>query len=601
MTRLPRTPWPLALSLLLSACVRVPPPDLGAPRVVDTGVPVAFGSPGKDAPVLEWDFGDGTPRENAPVAAHAWSRAGTFTVTARRDGEPLASVQLTAVPRPAERAVPAAAASALYLRRADAALERTVDFAERAFGKVAAAQWVSGNPLVKLALELAAPAEGETAADPDEGLGLFTLPEFEGSVGFFGIRDGERALAAAVASLAREGRPSSWSAPDGTLRVRLRDGREAAVLLDRGYLFVVVPELPAPPKEFADPPADGPARDTGMNRTDFAPVLGAIRGSPADGLEGTGLFAGVDPAARTGPVLLYSRTDPAAKLAEQGAFASIQVEPLRAGFISHVRGKDLKPGAGGAASQLLTAPVPAGPVAVLGLSVAPGDLVEFLVGAPGSEQRERSAASARQLGLPFEELLAAFTGEVASLAWVDVAEMFRRMAAEEDPRPSPRGTLWFEAGLKDGAPLVVFLDALAAEKDSGLSRASSPAGTFAYSTELGEHAARLEISADRALLQLGSGEPGRPRESVLPRLRARYGETFLAPGHLSLAVDVGQARRDLEAVQEVKGLSRLKVQLLKSFAWRLFEELPPVEDLFVDAWGGPGGVRLRGRLDLREP
>ena len=601
MTFLLRTLAPLVVSSsLLAACVRVPPPDLGAPRAVDTGVPISFGSTEKNAPALEWDFGDGSPREASSGAAHAWARAGSYTVNARHDGEVLATVQITAVPRPVERALPAAASGALYLRRPDAALERTVDFFERAFGKAVAAKWISGNPLVKLALELAAPSERENASDPDEGMGVFTVPGFDGSVGCYGIRDADRALAVAVASVAREGGPSAWTAPDGTSRVRLRDGREAALLVDRGYLFLVVPEIPAPPPEFAEPSPDGPARDTGMNSTDFTPVLSAIRGSPSEGLDGTGLFAGVDAAARAGPLLLYTRTDPTAKLAAQGAFASIQVEPLRAGFISHVRGKDWKAGAGAAPSGLYAAPVPVGPVAVLGLSVAPEDFVSFIFGAPGSEQRDRATASARTLGLPFEELLAAFTGEVASLAWVDVKEMFRRMAVEEDPRPSPHGMLWVEAGLKDGAPLVVILDALAAEKDGGVRRAPAGPGMRAYKAEFAEHPARMEISAERALVQLGTVDTSRPQESLLPKLRARYGDSFLAPGHLSLSLDMGQLRREVEAVQEVKGLSRLKLEVLKSFAWRLFDELPPIEDLFVDAWGGEGGVRIRGRLDLRE-
>ncbi|MBM4381451.1 MAG: hypothetical protein FJ086_19440, partial [Deltaproteobacteria bacterium] len=532
----------LPLLLLSAACVRVPPPDLGAPRAVDTGVPISFGSTEKNAPALEWDFGDGSPREASSGAAHAWARAGSYTVTARHDGEVLATVQVTAVPRAIERALPAAASGALYLRRPDAALERTVDFFERAFGKGVAAKWISGNPLVKLALELAAPSERENASDPEEGMGVFTVPGFDGSVGCFGIRDADRALAVAVASLAREGGPSAWTAPDGTSRVRLRDGRESALLVDRGYLYVVIPDVPAPPPEFADPEEDAPARDTGMNTTDFAPALAAIRGSASGGLEGTGLFAGADPAARAGPLFLYTRTDPAAKLDAQGAFASMQVEPLRMGFTAHVRGKDWQPGAGARDSGLFSAPAPVGPVAVLGLSIPPEDLVSFVFGAPGSEQRQRAAASAQSLGLPFEQLLAAFTGEVASLAWVDVPEMFRRMAAEEDPRPSPRGTFWVEAGLKDGAPLVVFLDALAAEKDGGVRAVPAGPGLRAYAAEIAEHPARLEISMARALMQLGEVDPARPREPLLPRLRARYGDTFLVPGHLSLSLDFGQLR-----------------------------------------------------------
>lgn len=600
MTPPPRVP--VSLLLALAACVRVPPPDLGAPRAVDTGVPVSFGERAEGAPALEWDFGDGSPRVTGLTASHAFERAGSYVVTARHDGRELSSVTLTAVPRAFERALPSATGSALYLRRADVALERAVDFAERAFGRGAGTRIVSGNPFVQLALELATPAAPGTAADPEEGLGVFTLPAFPGTIGLYGVVDGPRALGLAVEVLSRDGGGPSWPGPDGSTRVRISDGREAALLVDRGYLYVALPELPKPPPEFADPPEDAPARDTGTNVTDFAPVVDAIRGSPATGLEGTGLFTGAAPEAREGPVLLYSQTKQEGAANEQGAFASVSADRLRAAFTAHVRGKALPVGAS-VRHRLFEGAVPAGPVAVLGVSVPPRDFVSFVFGEPGSEQRRGAAEEAQGLGLPFEALLGAFSGEFAGLAWVDVPEMFRHMGdpgSEEAGRPSPQGTVWLEAGLEDAAPVVVLLDALAGEPESGLERSQPAPETWQYRGKLGTRSASLQVRKDRARFELGTGVAERPTEDLLARLRVKYGPSFLEEGHLSAAVDLGQLRRELSATTAVRGLSPLKLQLLKSFAAKVLDGLPPVEDVFVDAWGEDGGVRVRGRVDLRE-
>jgi hypothetical protein len=594
--------FPVSLLLALAACVRVPPPDLGAPRAVDTGVSVTFGERKEGAPALEWDFGDGSPRQTAQAASHAFDRAGSYVVTARHDGRELSSVTLTATPRAFERALPATSGSALYLRRMDASLERAVDFAERAFGRGAGQRIVSGNPFVQLALELSTPAATGTAADPEEGLGVFTLPAFPGSIGLYGVTDGARALGLAVEVLSRDGGGPSWPGTDGSTRVRIADGREAALLLDRGYLYVALPELPKPPPEFADPPEDTPARDTGTNVTDFAPVVEAIRGSPAAGLEGTGLFAGVAPEAREGPVLLYSQVKQQGAATEQGAFASFSADKLRAAFTAHVRGKTL-PAAAAVRHRLFEGAVPAGPVAVLGISVPPQDFVSFVFGEPGSEQRQRATVQAQGLGLPFEELLGAFTGEFAGLAWADVPEMFRRMGdpkSEEAGRPSPHGTAWLEAGLKDAAPVVVLLDALAGEPESGLERSQPAPETWKYRGKLGTRDASLQVTKDRARFELGRGVADRPTEELLARLRVKYGPAFLAEGHLSAAVDLGQLRREVDATTSVRGLSPVKLQLLKSFAAKVLDGLPPIDDVFLDAWGEEGGVRVRGRVDLRE-
>jgi hypothetical protein len=125
-------------------------------------------------------------------------------------------------------------------------------------------------------------------------------------------------------------------------------------------------------------------------------------------------------------------------------------------------------------------------------------------------------------------------------------------------------------------------------------------GTFRYRGKLGTRDASLEVTKDRARFELGPGVADRPTEELLARLRVKYGHGFLGEGHLSAAVDLGQLRRELEATTSVRGLSPVKLQLLKSFAAKVLDGLPPVDDLFVDAWGEEGGVRVRGRVDLRE-
>src|SRR5205823_971202 len=114
-----------------------------------------------------------------------------------------------------------------------------VDFIEKLVGAETAQRWLDDSPLPELAMELSA---GEhQVIDPEKGLGLFTLPKFDGVVALMGVIDDERALAVVVEQLEKRG-GFATSQPKGAMRVRSESGKEMLLFTDRGYLYVALPD-----------------------------------------------------------------------------------------------------------------------------------------------------------------------------------------------------------------------------------------------------------------------------------------------------------------------------------------------------------------------
>jgi hypothetical protein len=184
------------LGLLTPGCHRAVKPELGVDRTVEAGVPVDFGSPREDATPVTWDFGDQSPPVKQARIAHGFARAGTYTVRAMDGSREVGRVQLTVVPRPVLRAVPAEARVALWLPQVRGTVEPLLTFYEQLVGPELARRQLGDAPFLPLLLRS---ARGDASlVDPDEGFGVFRLASFDGSVALVGVTDGPAALSAVL-------------------------------------------------------------------------------------------------------------------------------------------------------------------------------------------------------------------------------------------------------------------------------------------------------------------------------------------------------------------------------------------------------------------
>ena len=113
-------------------------------------------------------------------------------------------------------------------------LDALVDFLERVVGSGNSQAFMEGLVLPAMAVEASA-GGARTLVDPQEGVGLFTLPGFDGTVALLGVADEEAALDEIAA------RGTVLEAPPGTRAVELKDGSRLLAFADRGYVYAIFP------------------------------------------------------------------------------------------------------------------------------------------------------------------------------------------------------------------------------------------------------------------------------------------------------------------------------------------------------------------------
>lgn len=582
-----------AVGLMAPGCRHAVRPDLGQDRTVEAGVPVELGSRQKGAPVVTWELGDGTDAQQAANVSHAYARPGTYTARALRDGEEVGRVRLTVVPRPVLRAVPSGAQTVLWVPKLRGSVEPLVDFYERLIGPENARRSLEEAPLVSLLLRSLYGGPG--VVDPDEGFGFFLLPGFDGVVALLGIHEPAAALDAVGRELEEAGH-RVLRQEDGSAKVVPEDGSPPMLLFeDRGYLYLAVPEAPETPEEGApvqaqlveSPDPEAVRREVralsgaGMSEE---PLLGELRGKVAEG--SVYLYSGAhpDPREEPGPV--------------RGFFASVAVEPGAEslsldGFLASSR--PLLSGATAPASELLRQAA-LGPVAAAQLSVPPEELAKLAFGAPGSPRRERTLERWSQQGLDAEALLKALRGDVAMLVYFDAPAFFRNFIRNK--RPEPKGTVLVEAGLTSAQAVRALIDKQLQGSPLRFSTQPLPDGVV-YRMQVREQPVELRITAQRATLLAGEVLDGRRRGDVGAALRERFGGAAFDAGHVSVMVDLGQLRSDLQAPEEVPGVPKGQLEAAQAFTGALLDQLTPLEAAFLDFSLAEGGARLKGRVSLR--
>jgi hypothetical protein len=575
----------VAAGLLAPGCHRAAKPEMGSDRTVEAGIPVEFGSAQEGAPEVTWNFGDGTPTQKAARISHAFPRSGTFMVQALEGASEVGHVQLTVVPRPVLRAIPADATVAIYVPQLRGSVEPLVDFYERLVGPDTARRQIEEAPFLPMVLKS---VRGDsTAVDPEEGFGLFSVPAFEGTVALLGVTDGQAALDEVVKEFESEGLRVQRR-PDGSVRIELRESEPVTAFLDRGYLYLAMPDTEQaqegePAKaSVSSPDAEGVRRSvmefTGPGLSE-SPLLTELRGKVAEG-----------------SVYVFSRFPKEEAEGFPGFLSSLRVQEGRAeldGFIA--ADKPLLAGKQGPIPALL-AKAPMGPVAAAMVSIPPDELTTALVGAPGTPRRAEAMESWSRQGIDAEALIGALRGDVTMLVYFDAPAFYRNFLANK--RPEPRGSVLLEAGLMRSEPVVEALTKAFAAGSLNVETIKEKNVTR-FRTRMMDQPMVLTVAADRLSLQAGEALEARPRENVSTGLRERFGGNAFLPSHLSVMVDMGRLRAELEAPSQVPGVPPGQLAAAKAFGGAFLDQLTPFEHAFLDLAPEQGGARLRGRIVIR--
>jgi hypothetical protein len=591
-------PWALlgCLVLVLTAagCKRAVRPEMGGDRTVEAGVPVTFGSPEGDA-AIAWEFGDGQKATGAGVT-HAFPRAGSFTVRALHEGEEVGRAVLTVVPRPLLRAIPSDAQVAFYLPRLRGNVEPLLTFAEQLVGPENARNALEQAPFGSLVLESLREGAGPGVVDPEEGMGFFMVPGFEGVVGLLGVTEPQAALDAAVREFESAGDPVQREA-DGLVRVQPPQGTPVFLFVDRGYLYLAMPDdLPTEATTQAEgvPPPTAPPSGS----RDVAVVRRMVTGATGPGLSEAPLIQELRAKVAEGNLYLFTRPDEAqAQVGLRGVYASFAAKGERAeldGFVS--TDKPLFGGKRGPDSALLDQ-APQGPVAAALFSVPPEELATLVFGAPGSERRGQAVARMKEQGLDAEALLGALRGDVALLAYFDAPAFFRNFIVNK--RPDVRGTLLVDAGLTRAEPVLQVLSHWMERSGSQRVETRKEGTTTRFRTRFMEQPVLLSVTPERATLQVGEPLEARPRADVGAALTQRFGAGAFEQGHVSVMADLGRLREELDAPKDVPGVPQGQLAAAQAFSGALLDQLTPLEHAFLDFTPAEGGGRIHGRLVLR--
>ena len=580
-------------------CHRTVKPEAGGDRTVETGVAVGFGSEAPGAPVVTWDFGDGSPQARGAHVSHAFSRQGTYAVRALEGTSPQASAQLTVVPRPVLRAIPDDAEVAVFFPQLRGNVDPMMGFVSHLMGEEQVLRSLEAMPLLGLVLR---DSQGEgRVVDADEGLGFFSLPDFEGSVMFLGVTDPQAAQDAVLEELRGRGATLVRREPQGAVHLRRDNGLAMLLFEDRGYLYLVVPDAPAAPA--AEPPGTlqktqaaalpGAEVDLGPVRTRIVSSTAALSESP--------LLAELRPKVAAGHLHIFAHPEAQPGSASiQGAWAAMRFQEDAAELDGWVRTDTAFTGAGAAPASRLMDQAPLGPIAALTVSMPPETLTQLVFGAPGSEQRAKMTRSLAAQGLDaasVEGLLGALRGDVALLAYLDAASIYRNFL-QGSHKPEPRGSLLLQAGLVRAAPVVEWLTGVLKSRQQPF-QSVRDGSTTRLTTRVLEQPVEFTVQPDRVTVRGGEPLEARTQGPVGSALRERFGAGGFESGHLSAMVDVGRARDELDAPEQVAGVPAPALAMARAIAATFLEQLPPVDNVFLDFSPEPGGGRFRLSTRLR--
>jgi hypothetical protein len=565
------------------ACVKRVAPSAVEDRTVTSGIPTTFGSSAElpEGVRIQWDFGDGTPPVDGPVASHAFPRSGTFTVTQTvldPDGQKRStSAKATVLRRSVPSALPGDARAALIQempwRRMALHRETATRLGMRdVFDDTARA--------LSDALGFDATSEEAAAAhgfDPEEGVALYTVADDpEALVGAVGTSDDAKALASVKRLLAHEGGSGrfaggpfqlSESSLDGTpvLLGTGRGGEKVGVLQRYGYLYLRLPGM-----------------------SDPAPALrGALKVQLNAGLFADSMFQAAVRHVGTGDMVFFSRGTGGS----QGRFAAVGLSAftvidrkdlLEMRFFAQPRDLSVevlqKTFTPLKAPPDLAAKLPPGPAAYVKLSGEPAAMWRELLRWSAADAGRVKERVKELTGLDLEkDLLPSFTGNVGIGVYLDSFALLDAILGEQVASLDRSGVLAVaELQPGKGQPLASAIDARV--RPDRRFRIAEGATVW----KLGENVAEVAVQGDFLYLSLGGeqsqqGAPAEEKPSP-PSRRGRRGKEKPPPAAESK--DLGRLGAALSQKMGAHSLADdLKADGLRGF------ELPTHQIAWLDVRG----------------
>ncbi|MFZ5469117.1 MAG: hypothetical protein ACOZIN_06710 [Myxococcota bacterium] len=474
-------------------------------------------------------------------------------------------------------ATPPSASELLYVAEVGGNLEAALDTFERAFGPSEAQAFLEGAPLPYLALEMLAGSPGRHGLNRKGGLGLFREPSFEGAVGLLQVVDEKAAVMALAGYLAEVG--AQGREEGGLWRFVLFDGSELLALVDRGFLYLAMP--------------DADVFDQGEPER----VAALIRGAPGTGLAQTELMQRLQAKVAKRNVSLFVR-EPWGAVGVKGLLLSARLGEARTeldGFAVTAQ-PVLQPGEG--ASPTLLARAPAGPTLWVSAQLDPDALFALFAGAQGSPRRAQVLTRARAAGLDAEKLLPAVGGSFAAALYVD-GRLLLTDIAQDDGVFDPLGTVILESAVRDAAAMKRFVSARLAEAAGGVARMEEQGGLTRFRARV--QGQPVEASVDRNWLRLVAGPSlvARALEDVTVQMRRGLGQGAFGPGHFTAALDVAELRRQVEAPRGVRPEEVEVLWPIQLFLSRLLASTE-ISRVGLDVSAEDGGARLRAVIHYGE-
>ncbi len=553
--------WLLVLALV--GCAR-PVRVERREQPVDTGFEVPFAVEGP----RRWDFGDGSPAEEGARVRHAFHRAGTFTVRAFEGEAHRESFTVVVVPRGVFRLVPPDVQWAVAARGLEE-LTPAVDFAERLAGAEAASRWLDAHPLLAWALERG--AGGASPVDPREGVAHFAWPDDgEARVSVVGVTEPAPALAAAGAWLLEHGWEGAGATP-GFLRFE-REGDSLDLFADRGALYAVETPLTE--------------RRPGAQ----ARVAGADgRGLEADGAVGVALDA-----LPSGGLAVLVRGP--GEGSWRFATGAIRVKADEARLEGTLHGAAPLWSAPEASPQPFLSRAPGGPVVVASAALRPAQLAGLLLGAPGTPRRKRLDAELLASGADLQRGVEGFGERFEAALYFD-AVGFVRSTLAAGGRPTPEGTLLFEAPVSDAAPVEALVEAWARRASVPLVGAREK-GLRVWRGAVEGRPLEVALTERTLFARAGGLLDEREPADLLAELSRRYEGAFTA-GHVSLLLDVGQLRRELQRPRMIPGVDPRRALTAQALAVTFLDQLTTLEEALLDVAPVADGASVQVVLRLR--
>jgi len=529
---------------------------------VDTGTVLVFGD--EQGTPLTWDFGDGSPKVQAPLVKKAFARAGHYTVRGT-DGETLRwQVDLDAVPRAVTRAMPADAEWAIYSPQVKADFLGSLDFFEHVLGATNLQALIDGWVLPGLAVDTSVAGR---LVDPLEGIGAFTLPGVDATVVLLGITDDQAALDEVSA------RTHAVELGDGARALEAKDGTPAIVFADRGYLFAVLPET----------------AEAGIQ------AVRRVRSADARGLESGPAYRALG--TEVGRVVLLGAPRDQAELPIEALWAAVTVDGRQATLDGRIVSKDpLWQSQGLERPAALFGRAWEGPIAALSVKLPVGLVRKVLL--EGSPQREASRMRLLSHGIDVERMAKALTGDVGALLWFD-AEAFLKNLVEGTERLEPRGAALVEIAVTDGSAWELAIQQMLEVFLPIRPRMQQQGGSTVWSTRVAGQDATLSVGAKLMRVELGSGLKGRTLVDLSAQLSQRFDGAF-GRGHASLLLDVARLKAELETPRMIEGLDAMKVVTVQGFASAFLDRMTPIDHVLLDLQPLRDGAKLSGRVVLRE-